>query len=233
MFYILRIRFTRKRLLLSAAVASAQSPQAPNVFQSNPDTLVQIHQDWQSGKHSKAVQKLLKKAQRDLDDGPYTIVNKKHPLSGVDVHEYVSVGPYDWPNPDTADGLPYIRKDGVHCPDVEEFDVRPLSEMAEHAYTLALAGYVSGDRTYSDRAGLLIRHSARSATRMNPDMEHAANDSRGKYGAACRAAGRRRFLDVIDAIGLLEAHLAIWTQTDGAAVRQWFTSLSTGCKTEI
>lgn len=32
-------------------------------------------------------------------------------------HDYYSFPPYWWPNPDTKDGLPYIRKDGQTNPD--------------------------------------------------------------------------------------------------------------------
>lgn len=32
-------------------------------------------------------------------------------------HDYYSFPPYWWPNPDTQDGLPYIRKDGQTNPD--------------------------------------------------------------------------------------------------------------------
>lgn len=84
---------------------------APVVFQADPQALAELRASWQNHEDSPAVNKLLKKARSVLHEGPYTIVDKKHPLPGVDVHEYVSVAPYDWPNPDTNDGLPYIRKD--------------------------------------------------------------------------------------------------------------------------
>ena len=36
---------------------------------------------------------------------------KKLVAPSGDKHDYISVGTYWWPNPDTSDGLPYIRRD--------------------------------------------------------------------------------------------------------------------------
>src|SRR5436305_1433954 len=58
---------------------------------------------------SKEVQAQLARADKALTGGPYTIVHKKRPLPGVDPHDYVSLATYFWPNPDTKDGLPYVR----------------------------------------------------------------------------------------------------------------------------
>ena len=34
-----------------------------------------------------------------------------------DMHDYMSVSPYRWPNPDTPDGLPWVRRDGYINPE--------------------------------------------------------------------------------------------------------------------
>jgi hypothetical protein len=58
--------------------------------------------------YQKMLSDLQATAEKDLKDGPYSIVNKQHSLSGVDPHDYVSLAPYFWPNPDTPNHLPYV-----------------------------------------------------------------------------------------------------------------------------
>ena len=80
--------------------------------------------------HYKQVLKCLSDArlrgQKDLSDGPFTIVSEQRLLPNVDPHDYVSLAPYFWPNPDTPDGLPFVRHDGVRNPQIYKYDVVPL-----------------------------------------------------------------------------------------------------------
>ncbi|MFK5282667.1 alginate lyase family protein, partial [Lacticaseibacillus paracasei] len=59
----------------------------------------------------KALNNLVKKADKILkEEKLYSVMNKKQfPPSG-DKHDYMSTGPYWWPDPTKPDGLPYIRK---------------------------------------------------------------------------------------------------------------------------
>ena len=54
----------------------------------------------------------IKRADEHLKKGPYSVTYKKALPPSGDKHDYISMGPYWWPNPKTADGLPYIRRDG-------------------------------------------------------------------------------------------------------------------------
>ena len=47
-----------------------------------------------------------------LSDGPWSVMDKQHVPPSGDKHDYMSLGPYWWPDPDKPDGLPYIRRDG-------------------------------------------------------------------------------------------------------------------------
>jgi hypothetical protein len=61
--------------------------------------------------------RLLDQADRAFDVGPFSVMLKsKVPPSG-DKHDYMSVAPYAWPNPDTDDGLPYVTRDGCTNPE--------------------------------------------------------------------------------------------------------------------
>ncbi len=157
-----------------------------------------------------------------LGDGPYTVTSKKHPLPGVDVHEYVSLAPYHWPNPDTADHLPYVRHDGVHNPEVDEYDVTTLSAFSTRAYTLAVAGYITGEKKYSDRAALLVRvFLLDPATAMKPELSHAQMIKGENEGRHAGLLDTRRLLGVVDAIGLLEQSSS-WSTEDDEKAKAWF-----------
>ena len=73
------------------------------------------------------------------DPTVYSVVyrNTKPPTNNP--HEYASMGPYWWPNPDTEDGLPYVRRDGVVNPACAENMAYYV--MAIAAFTLSLAAY--------------------------------------------------------------------------------------------
>ena len=66
---------------------------------------------------SAALKDLLGEADKILQKEPYSVTSKsKVPPSG-DKRDYMSVGPYWWPDSSKADGLPYIRKDGQVNPE--------------------------------------------------------------------------------------------------------------------
>ena len=50
----------------------------------------------------------------------YKVTDIKIPRVSGDIHDYASMGPYWWPNPDTPNGLPYVRRDGVGNPEAKE-----------------------------------------------------------------------------------------------------------------
>src|SRR4051812_38048011 len=107
---------------------------APRVFQSSGIVLADLRHRATAGDPalSRAVAALRKDADAAMADGPFTIVNKKHPLPGIDAHDYVSLARYFWPDPSKPDGLPYISRDGVTNPEIDEYDAKPLLEMSNH-----------------------------------------------------------------------------------------------------
>jgi hypothetical protein len=120
--------------------------------------------------------------------------------------------------------LPYVRHDGERNPEIHGYDVQELDSLSGHVYHLALAGYITGDRRYSDRAALLIRAwFFDPATRMNPNLEHAqlvegVNDGRGTG-----IIESNRLLNVLDAVGLLNASgPSSWSDVDGLHLAEWF-----------
>lgn len=212
-------------LLLLAGVAIATPEQGlPRVFRCDPATLAGIRSRAlaHDARTDAAVQRLLAQAGKDMTGGPYAVTQKKHPAPGGDPHDYVSLAPYFWPNPDTPDHLPYVRHDGRRNPEIREYDASRFGAMSGHAYTLSLAYYLTGHEPYARRSALLLRTwFLDPATCMNPNLEHAQlvkglNDGRGTG-----IIESDRLLDVVDAVGLLRDSPA-WTASDQKGMEDWF-----------
>ena len=50
-----------------------------------------------------------------------SIVTKDAAPPSGDKHDYMSQAPYFWRNPKTADGFPYIRRDGERNPEIKKY----------------------------------------------------------------------------------------------------------------
>src|SRR5947207_3282136 len=68
--------------------------------------------------YKEVLKRLRKNADRALKHGPYSVKDKAEVAPSGDKHDYLSYARYWWPNPDTADGLPYVRRDGRTNDDV-------------------------------------------------------------------------------------------------------------------
>ncbi len=106
-------------------------------------------------KRETALAELERRAKRLLDVEPLNVVRKRTLPPSGDVHDYMSIAPYWWPNDRTPDGLPWVQQDG---------DVNPLSrEIPDKHYWYTLLDLVwvlghaqreLGRREYADKAAL-------------------------------------------------------------------------------
>jgi hypothetical protein len=65
----------------------------------------------------RALKLLLIKADKLLKESKlYSVMDKKQMPPSGDKHDYMSTGPYWWPDQTKPDGLPYIKKDGLRNP---------------------------------------------------------------------------------------------------------------------
>lgn len=97
------------------------------------------------------------------------------PPSG-DMHDYISIGPYWWPDPSKPDGLPWINKDGQINPDTrgDHTDVTRAGSMMGELRSLGIALYFSDDDKYAQKIKQVL-HAwfVDPATKMNPNLKYA------------------------------------------------------------
>jgi len=152
--------------------------------------------------------------------GPsFTVTAKtKTPPSG-DKRDYVSLGPYWWPNPGTPNGLPYVRRDGEVNPDSLQTDRQVMEAMIAAVQSLAAAWWLTKDYRYAEGAAELLRvFFLDKNTRMNPNLN---------FGQAIPGHCDGRGIGIIDTrvlAGLLD-HVMLMRDTgtiDKARLRAWF-----------
>ena len=170
-----------------------------------------------------ALDRLKSAAAVALTAGPFSVMEKTNVPPSGDRHDYVSIGPYWWPNPNTSNGLPYVRRDGNRNPATVTPDRRNLGSLIGNVETLALAYYFTEEEPYADRASLLLRTwFLDPATRMNPNFEYAQAIPGMNTGRGIGLIETAGLTGTVDAVGLLAGSKA-WTDTYDRGLRDWFT----------
>jgi hypothetical protein len=100
--------------------APTSSATLPRIFSSDPQALADDKAKFVAGDKSaaSAVDFLLFDADRALRFEPVSVMDKKIAPPSNDMHDYVSMAPYWWPDPTKPNGLPYVRKDGQTNPEI-------------------------------------------------------------------------------------------------------------------
>jgi hypothetical protein len=171
---------------------------------------------------------LIARADKALTAKLETVMDKTMmPLSG-DKHDYMSMGPYWWPNPNTPDQLPYIRKDGQANPAVrgDNLDSSRLVRMGNNVYDLSLAYYYTGQQKYADAAAKAIRTwFLDPSTRMNPNLRFGQSIPGVVDGRGVGLIDTRNLWMVIDGIALIAPSNAL-SVSEVQDVREWFSSFT-------
>ena len=180
---------------------------APNTRVFRGDWLVASKrtQDTADAPLAPAFEQLRTDATDALEAGPFSVTEKDELPPSGDPHDYVSQGPYWWPNPDTEDGLPYVRRDGERNPEVDALDSPRLNRMANAVITLALAAYFFEEDRYADHAHTLVETwFLNERTRMNAHLEYGQRIPGRVEGRGIGIVDTRIFTRLTDALLLLE-----------------------------
>jgi hypothetical protein len=158
-----------------------------------------------------------------LSQGPWTVTSKTITPPGGDKHDYASQAPYWWPS-NSPDGCPYIQKDGIRNPAVDNYtDHGDRGNMFQASYILSLAWYYTGNEKYALHAGDILRTwFLANETRMNPNLNHAQIIPCANTGRAIGIIDfSQGYTSVVDAAAILASGAPGWTQADVKGFRQW------------
>ncbi|ALJ05630.1 hypothetical protein APS56_11050 [Pseudalgibacter alginicilyticus] len=177
-----------------------------------------------------AYKTLISKADELLSIKNPTVMDKTIIPPSGNKHDYLSIGRYWWPNPDIADGLPWIRKDGKTNPDTQTdaVDRKRLSLMTNAIKYLCLAYYFSENEQYAKKAVSMIKTwFLDDETRMNPHLKFAQSVPGYPNGRPWGILDGRSIPQIIpDAINIL-SNSKYWNKDQNARMIKWLNDYLT------
>ncbi len=141
---------------------------------------------------------LLTKADNLLKVDGFSVTKKTGVPPSKNKHDYMSIGPYWWPNPNTENGLPYIRKDGEINPETRNnfTDFVEKKNFISAIKTLKDAFFYSDDKKYANKNIEFINTwFLDETTKMNPNVN---------FGQYVPGQSEGRCFGIIEFDGLIE-----------------------------
>ena len=202
-----------------------------------PDTLFLRTSDLQRKKqliHEDALYKaayedLLQRADRTLGKPLYSVMSKTLTPDSGDKHDYMSFGPYWWPDPKKEDGLPFINRDGeVNPASRDSRSDRPkLSALTDELKILSMAYYLSEDDKYAERGAALINTwFLDKKTRMNPNLNYSQAIPGRTKGRGIGIIETRKLDKIVDALILFSGSKE-FTDDIIRGTKKWFNDYLT------
>ena len=191
----------------------------------DPDALAQLQQD-QNANADSTLTLLIKRANSALESPIRSVTQKERLPASGNPNDYFSIGPYWWPNPDSKDGLPFIRKDGErNYATLEQIpDSQLLRSFVRDVSNLAVAYHLTGDQRYGAAAVQHLRAwFIEPATRMNPNFEHAQAVPGIATGRGFGIIEGRFLIHIPDAVRLLGDQLS---KNEQESITRWFSELN-------
>ena len=170
-----------------------------------------------------AYQELLTNAKEALSFKVNPPTNKSQVPPSHDKHDYFSIAPYWWPNPNSFDGLPWVLKDGEINPMYfgDDFDYARIIKMFDTLENLWMAYYFSREKQYALKAkDILEVWFLNEATKLNPNVNFGQSIP-GKTDG--RRAGIIEFLNIAHVITTIQilSQDAFFTTLELEKLRNW------------
>lgn len=218
--------------LMLLGLFAAYLPAVPKTLVLDGGTLarnVQAIEDRSAPDKVKALEQLVQQADAVVKAGRlYSVVEKTRLPPSGNKHDYMSQGPYWWPDPSKPDGKPYIRRDGQRNPEINGItDHAQLGDMMRDSELMALAYYYTGQEKYAGQGSRLLDiWFLDEATKMNPHLNYGQGIPGITEGRGIGIIDSRELYRVIDAAILLLPSQS-WTDDDHEALKNWFSDYLT------
>ena len=209
-------------LVIPCLLASLPAASTRPLLLIQPSRLAELKTAKPDSPAAKRLTQLLAEADAAMELPTITITKNPNLQASGDPHDYFSTAPYYWPNPNTPDGMPYIRKDGERNPDRAKLsDQEPMLQMLRAAEVLAIAYNITGQEKYATSAARLLRgFFLDPKTRMNPNLNHSQGVPGGVAGRSYGVIDTLLFIKLPDILTLLDPSTA-WTSKDREGFSTW------------
>lgn len=153
----------------------------------------------------------------------YSVMDKAQIPPSGNKHDYMSQGPYWWPDSTKKDGKPYIRRDGVRNPEIDLIsDSEEMDLMTDDVVLLTQAFEQSKQEKYAAFAARLIETWFISPeTKQTPHLNFGQGIPGINTGRGIGIIETRLLYKITDASIRLKASKA-WTKANDLALRAWF-----------
>jgi hypothetical protein len=204
----------------------------------NYDHMLEVCESLKRGENTYQIpyRNLLREAEKILGQRPISVMDKpdeKVAKSG-DKHDFISVGKYCWPNPDTPDGMPWIQRDGyINVENFKQDDAVRLDNMCHNVTRLSLAYFFSSDDRFAKKAVEMARvWFIDPATRMNPHLIYGqvipgVDNGMGHYPGIIFG---RVYINLLAGLCLIKNSPAYTPEFD-SGIKKWFSAYTTWLKT--
>lgn len=169
------------------------------------------------------VKMVIKNADEFLLAKPESVMSKAFTPVSKSKHDYMSMGPYWWPDADKPDGLPYIRKDGVRNPEIKKItDHQFLDNLENRCQFLSLAFYFTGEEKYAAKAQQLLSvWFLNPNTKMNPNFNYSQAIPGINNGRGIGIIESRPLVNLADWINLLDDSKSFQI-SDKNKIKEWY-----------
>ncbi|KAG0056690.1 hypothetical protein BGZ83_003933 [Gryganskiella cystojenkinii] len=171
-----------------------------------------------------AIALLIKEADLALrSTDVYSVTNKDQTAPSNDIHDYLSLSKYYWPNKNKPKGLPYKRIDGQVNPEIETVrDYRLLRTMIREVHVMGMAYHFTGKKAYADKAAMRLKEwFLDEATYMNPNINYGSLRKGERLGARTGVLDMFTIFRVFDALHYLKQE-PTWPKDLIPSLQNWF-----------
>ncbi|KAK3841104.1 MAG: alginate lyase-domain-containing protein [Linnemannia gamsii] len=173
-----------------------------------------------------AIALIVKEADLALkSDRIYSVTNKKQTAPSNDIHDYLSLSKYYWPNPKTSNGLPYIRKDGhINHEEINSVeDYKLLRTMIREVHMMGMAYHFTGNKEYVTKCIYRLNEwFFDEETYMKPNINYGSLQKGQPFGVRTGVLDMFTIFRVFDALHYLKQD-SDWPQDMIPNLQAWFT----------
>jgi hypothetical protein len=169
------------------------------------------------------LKQLLAQADSYLTKEATSVMEKKQIPPSGDIHDFLSLAPYMWPDLTKPNHMPYVYRDGEINPEVLAIpDGVNMYEMIKRVKTLSIAYYFTDNISYASKASELLRiWFLNNNTRMNPNLQYTEVTVGKNNGTHSGIIAGSNLPDIIDSIALIRDS-SPWTEQDQQGIESWF-----------